>query len=58
MDHPCLPSAGSRAANLVYDSVAIPMKKIHPDGLYTAGLKSESPDYRIEIEHCGAAARP
>jgi 1,4-alpha-glucan branching enzyme len=43
-----LPQA--RAANILYDSVAVPMKKVHPDGLYTAGLKSEHASYRIEIE--------
>ena len=44
-----LPQA--KSANLVYDSIAVPMRKIHPDGFYTAGLKSGNPDYRIEIEH-------
>jgi 1,4-alpha-glucan branching enzyme len=47
--HAFLPQA--RSANVLYDSVAVPMKKIHPKGLYTAGLTSEHPDYRIEIEH-------
>src|ERR1700733_7482625 len=44
-----LPQA--RSANLLSNNVAVPMRKIHPDGFYTAGLKSELPDYRIEIEH-------
>src|SRR5580700_3094468 len=44
-----LPQAVS--ANLLYENVAVPMKKIHPDGFYTAGLKSERADYRIEIEY-------
>ncbi len=37
-------------ASLLYDGLAVPMKKIHPDGLYTAGLKSERAVYQIEIE--------
>ncbi len=44
-----LPQA--RSANVLYDSVAVPMKKMHPKGFYTAGLTSERADYRIEIEH-------
>src|SRR5580698_3728065 len=48
-----LPQA--RSANILYDSVAVPMKKIHEKGLYTAGLSGEHPPteraYRIEIEH-------
>jgi 1,4-alpha-glucan branching enzyme len=44
-----LPQA--RAANLLYDGLAVPMKKMHPHGFYTAGLTSEHADYRIEIEH-------
>jgi 1,4-alpha-glucan branching enzyme len=44
-----LPQA--RSANLLYNNVAVPMRKIHPDGFYTAGLKTELHSYRIEIEH-------
>jgi len=44
-----LPQA--RSASLLYDGLAIPMKKSHPDGFYTAGLKSERAVYQIEIEH-------
>jgi 1,4-alpha-glucan branching enzyme len=43
-----LPQA--RAANVLYDGIAVPMKKVHPEGFYTAGLTTERADYRIEIE--------
>jgi 1,4-alpha-glucan branching enzyme len=43
-----LPQA--RSASLLYDGLAVPMKKSHAEGFYTAGLKSDQPVYRIEIE--------
>jgi len=44
-----LPQA--RSASLIYDGLAVPMKKSHPDGFYTAGLKAAQAHYQIEIEH-------
>lgn len=43
-----LPQA--RSASLLYDGLAVPMKKTHAEGFYTAGLQSEHPKYKIEIE--------
>jgi 1,4-alpha-glucan branching enzyme len=43
-----LPQA--RSASVRLDNLTVPMKKIHPDGFYTADLSGEPGAYRIEIE--------
>ena len=47
--HAFLPQA--RSASLLYDGLAVPMRRLHEDGLYTAGLKTAQARYQIEIEH-------